>query len=80
MHTTIQKWGNSLALRIPRAFVRESRLSDKAVVDISVDKGKIVINPVPAKKYTLRELLKGVTRKNLHGETDTGASVGAEII
>lgn len=80
MHTTIQKWGNSLALRIPRAFVRESRLADKAVVDISVDKGKIVINPLPAKKYTLRELLKGVTKKNLHGEIDIGASVGREII
>jgi len=40
MHTTIQKWGNSLALRIPRAFVRESRLSDKAVVDISVTRAR----------------------------------------
>lgn len=79
MHTTIHKWGNSLALRIPRTFVRESRLADKAVVDISLDKGKIVINPLPAKKYTLRELLKGVTRTNLHGEIDTGASVGREM-
>ena len=60
--------------------MRESRLSDKAVVDITVDKGKIIINPLPAKKYTLHELLKGVTKKNLHGEIDTGASVGAEII
>jgi antitoxin MazE len=79
MQTTIQKWGNSLALRIPRAFIRESRLADKAVVDISVDNGKIIINPIPTKKYTLKELLKGVNKKNLHGEIDAGASVGEEM-
>jgi antitoxin MazE len=80
MHTTIHKWGNSLALRIPRTFARESNLADKAVVDISVDKGKIVINPLLAKKYSLRELLKGVTKKNLHGEIDTGRPIGREIV
>jgi antitoxin MazE len=80
MYTMIQKWGNSLALRIPEAFARKINLAEKAKVDISLDKGKIVINPLSMRKHSQYWLLKGVTKKNLHGEIVTGKPVGREVI
>jgi len=78
METKIQKWGNSLAVRIPKAFVEEAQLRQGGRVDISVDEGRIVIDPRVKPEYTLGDLLNGVTERNLHGEVDTGAPVGRE--
>lgn len=77
MTTTIQKWGNSLGLRIPRPMTREIGLEDGAEVDIQMDHGSIVIRPAK-KKHTLRDLLAGVTPANRHPETDWGAPEGKE--
>jgi antitoxin MazE len=79
MQTKIQKWGNSLALRIPKSFALNVNLKQNELVDISIDKGKIIISPISPKKYSLEELLKGVSDNNLHGEFDTGAPAGKEI-
>lgn len=79
MQTRIQKWGNSLAVRIPKAFVKEARVACGTSVDISVDNGKIVIDPHTEPEYRLEDLLKGVTRRNIHAEVDTGEAVGREI-
>ena len=78
MQTKIQKWGNSLAVRIPKAFVKETRVAYGAEVDISMDNGKIVINPHPAPEYKLEDLLKHVTKQNRHAEATTGKAVGRE--
>jgi len=78
MQTRIQKWGNSLAVRIPKAFVREARVAYGTTVDLSVDDGKIVIDPYPEPEYRLDDLLKGITKRNRHPETNTGKSVGKE--
>jgi len=79
MQTTIQKWGNSLAVRIPKAFVKEMHVACGASVDLSLDDGRIVIDPHTAPEYRLADLLKGVTTRNLHAEVDTGVPVGQEV-
>jgi len=79
MLTKIQKWGNSLALRIPKAFAVEAQLENNSFVEISMVKGKIIVTPVPTPGWTLDELLAGVTNDNLHCEVDTGFAVGNEV-
>jgi antitoxin MazE len=79
MQTKIKKWGNSLALRIPKSFALNAKLRQNELVDISIDKEKIIITPIGEKEYSLDELLEGVSADNLHGEFDTGAPVGKEI-
>jgi antitoxin MazE len=79
MKTRIQKWGNSLALRIPKSFAAETGLREDTPVELSLLKGKLVVQPLPQDSPTLDELLRGVTDQNLHGEWDTGPAVGKEI-
>ena len=79
MQTKITKWGNSLALRIPKSFALDANLRQNELVDISIDKEKIIITPIGKKEYSLDELLEGVSEGNLHGEFDTGIPVGKEI-
>jgi antitoxin MazE len=76
--TQIQKWGNSLALRIPKSFAHESKIDQGSTVDLSLDRGKIVVAPVSEDEFTLKGLLAKVTKKNLHKEVDTGNSLGKE--
>jgi antitoxin MazE len=78
MQTKIRKWGNSLGLRIPRAFAAEARVEEGSTVDLSVENGSLLIRPVRARRYVLRELLKGISSRHLHGEVATGEAVGRE--
>ncbi len=78
MLTKIQKWGNSLALRIPKALAAEAQLQNGSLVEISIVEGKIIITPVPAPGWPLDELLAGITTDNLHPEVGTGFAVGNE--
>ena len=78
MKTRVQKWGNSLALRIPKAFANEVGLQRETSVELSLTDGKLVITPVTKPKLTLRQLLANVTKENLHHEVDTGSAVGSE--
>jgi antitoxin MazE len=78
METRIQKWGNSLALRIPQAFAREIGLAQDSSVQLSLEEGRLVITPVLAAGIRLEDLLAGITPDNLHGEADTGSAVGNE--
>jgi antitoxin MazE len=78
MMTRIQKWGNSLALRIPRGFAREIGLEQGSSVEVSLRQGKLVVEPAVDSPLTLEQLLQGVTEENLHREVDTGPPVGRE--
>ena len=69
--------GNSLAVRIPKAFAREAQIAAGSAVDISVVDGKLVVERAAAPHYSLDELLAGIT-DDLHGEWHTGPAVGAE--
>jgi antitoxin MazE len=79
MIARIQKWGNSLALRIPKTFVTEAGLAENDSVEISLVDGKIVVNPVIEEPVSLAELLRGINRDNLPGEWETGPAVGKEL-
>ena len=78
MKTAVQRWGNSLALRIPRAYAAETRISEGSDVELTLKSGALVVRPITRKRHSLSNLLKRVTRTNQHGSIDTGKAVGQE--
>lgn len=78
MKTRVQKWGNSLGVRIPKALAQEVALEKESEVDLSTRDGTIVILPITPKALSLRQLLSKVTDSNRHGEISTGAAEGRE--
>ncbi|MEA3336054.1 MAG: AbrB/MazE/SpoVT family DNA-binding domain-containing protein [Chloroflexota bacterium] len=78
MRTKVQKWGNSLALRIPKAFALDAQLENNSVVEVSLIEGRIVIKPISPRHWSLEQLLSGVTSDNIHQEMNTGDAVGNE--
>jgi len=78
METRIQKWGNSLGLRIPRSFAAEAQVEEGSTVDLSVENGRLLVRPLRTRKYALSALLKKVKPQNLHAEVATGKRVGRE--
>ncbi|MEN6578645.1 MAG: AbrB/MazE/SpoVT family DNA-binding domain-containing protein [Phycisphaerales bacterium] len=79
MTTRVQKWGNSLALRIPKPLAIEAGLKDDSPVELSLQEGRLVITPAVKPSVSLDDLLARVTKKNLHGEVDTGPVLGREV-
>lgn len=78
MEVTIQKWGNSLAIRIPGSYAKDINLKQGTPVDLRKKANKIEI--VPRKtKLNLRDLLLKITDENIHEEEFSGGSVGKEI-
>ena len=78
MKTRVQKWGNSLGIRIPKALALEVDMSESSEVEIQAKDGKILVSPVKRKVLSLRQLLSRVTPDNLHREVDGGFAVGKE--
>jgi antitoxin MazE len=76
--TKVQKWGNSLGLRIPKSFAQEASVAEGSAVDLSVSDGQLVIRPVRQERYELQKLLAAVTEENLHSEISTGEPQGRE--
>jgi antitoxin MazE len=74
----VQKWGNSLALRIPKQVAKEAHLKEGSEVNVTEQSGRIILDPVE-REVTLSELLEKVTSENLHDEQDFGAPQGKEI-
>jgi len=79
MKARVQKWGNSLAVRIPRSFAGEACIGQNSLVELSVEDGRIVLLPVVEPKVSLAQLLEGVTEENRHQEVDTGSAMGGEV-
>jgi antitoxin MazE len=78
MRTRVQKWGNSLALRIPKSFAVEVGLKKETPVEVSMSGRKLVITPVTEPKTALNQLLAKITEENRHHEVDTGSAMGNE--
>ena len=78
MESRVPKWGNSLAVRIPKPFASEVGLREDAQVELSINEGALVITPVTRHAYLLADLLAGVRRSNLHAEVLTGQPRGKE--
>lgn len=79
MQVRVQQWGNSLALRIPKPFAQEIHVKKGSTVDLAVDKRRLILVPVSRFKYTLKGLLAGVTKENIHHEVDFGKPAGQEV-
>lgn len=78
MRTRISKWGNSLALRLPKPFMDELGLGEGAEVEITVRDGQLVLSAA-GREYALKELVDGITAENRHKETDWGRPRGREV-
>lgn len=78
MVTKIQKWGNSLGLRIPKSFAKEAGVEEGSDVDISVQGDRLVVRAVRPQRYELDDLLSQIRQDNLHDEIDTGQPLGQE--
>jgi antitoxin MazE len=78
MNTVVQQWGNSLALRIPKAFAQQTRIKKGSPVSLSVQGGRMVVRPLRQRKYTLEQLVSKITPKNRHPETEWGQPMGDE--
>ena len=68
-----------MGLRIPRSFAQEAGVGAGSEVDLSVQDGDLVIRPARRRTYQLKDLLRRVTARNLHGEVETGRPVGRAI-
>jgi antitoxin MazE len=79
MKTKVRNWGNSLAIRIPRTFARETRICNGTEVDLKLQSGRLVISRPNRKRHTLRSLLAKVRPGNLTAESDWGAARGGEV-
>ncbi|HZV35197.1 MAG TPA: AbrB/MazE/SpoVT family DNA-binding domain-containing protein [Verrucomicrobiae bacterium] len=78
MQTTIQQWGNSLALRIPKAFAQQTRVKKGSLVNLTLKNGRVIVEPLTRRKYTLRQLVSRITARNRHSETNWGRHRGKE--
>ena len=79
MITRLQKWGNSLSLRIPKPFALQLGLEENMPLEITIESGKLILTPSRPAKYSLEQLLAGMTAENIHAEVDTGNAVGKEV-
>ena len=78
MKSAVKKWGNSASVRIPAAVMQAAHLDLDEPVDVREESGRIVIEPLRRTEYDLAQLLKGITRGNLHEEVDFGGPAGKE--
>ena len=79
MITTVQKWGNSLGVRIPSAAAKEVRLREGSQVEIRGEDSRLVIVPLEQPGFALDVMLKKITKDNAPGEVDFGPPQGREV-
>ncbi len=78
MDARLQKWGNSLAVRIPKVFADEMKIGENASLHLEMKQGALLITPAPEARWSLDALLSGVTEANKPGEWETGEKSGIE--
>jgi len=78
MKKRVGKWGNSLAIRIPKAFAVEIGLEEDSPVELSLVNGELVVATKSRTPLRLQQLLEQVTEENMHDEVRTGPAVGRE--
>ncbi len=78
MRVLVKRWGNSASVRIPASVTEAAKLSLDQPVDIRVEAGRVIIEPLEDQEVDLGEMLAGITDENLHEEMDFGPEVGRE--
>ncbi len=76
MTIPLKKWGNSLAIRIPKDIANTLQIENNSLVELSIIDGALVIKP--KKENRLKALVSQIDSKNLHKEVSTGKRVGNE--
>lgn len=79
MLATVRKWGNSLAVRIPKPLAEDAALKEGTRVRMSVRDSRLIVEPKTKSRYELADLLRCVKKQHLHTETETGGPVGKEF-
>ena len=79
MRAVVKKWGNSASVRIPKNILRAVQMEIDDVVELREEYGRIVIEPAQRTEFELAELLKGISRQNLHKEIAFGGPLGKEV-
>ncbi len=74
MRGVIKKWGNSAAVRLPSSMIKTLKIELEDVIDIRIERGCIVIEPIRTEEYLLSQLVSGIKTKNIHGEIDFGSA------
>jgi antitoxin MazE len=80
MDAVIRKWGNSPALRLTTAVLKEAGLQLEERVDLVVSKGQVIITAIDKVEYDLDSLVSGINAKNKHDEVSFGTPVGKEAL
>ena len=80
MTVTVKKWGNCLAVRLPKALADSLSIREGAIVEPQKTAKGILLRPVRRKKKTLKDFLAKMKGPNPHGEIDIGGPVGREIL
>jgi antitoxin MazE len=78
MRVRVQKWGNSLAVRIPDTLATTAGSEPGAEVELTLEAGRLWVTP-SAPPYTRAGLLGRITPENLHHEIGSGSPLGAEV-
>jgi len=79
MKTTVQRWGNSLALRIPKTFAEQISVREGDEVEMSVGRGRLVVTPRPPRDYHLADLVAEIRPGNRHREIVVDGPQGGEV-
>ncbi len=79
MTAMIQRWGNSLGLRILKSIAKELRLRPGSKVEMTIKDGRLVISPATRRRYTLEDLVAGIRPGTRHGEVPWGKPRGGEV-
>ncbi len=77
MTATVQKWGNSLALRIPKSVAQQIRVMEGDHVELRVDAEELLVRPA-RRRYKLSDLVRRISPENRHAETSWGPGSGRE--
>ena len=76
MTVALKKWGNSLALRIPKDIAKTLQVADNTMMELDVTDGILTVRP--QRGTLLEEMVSQINSDNVHKEVDTGESIGNE--
>jgi antitoxin MazE len=79
MRTKVQKWGNSLGVRIPKSLAADAHVAAGVSVEMTVEDGRLILEPVEKQACKLSDLLRRITPENQHGSLDFGPPRGKEV-
>ena len=80
MKTKIKKWGNSLGLRLPKIVLESMGILEDSEIQISLGEGQMFLRPINREaSFKLKDLVKKISKNNIHEKIDWGKKVGKEV-